>query len=195
MFSSIPWLTLRRCLLIKIRAKHDQPTDWVGQPNHPSRRSTGRRSVLDPSARQTRWVWRRPQRESDTHTHTHTHTIIIKKSCGANTGEWPVRQKSAARRELKTEASWAEFLEWNIGRQKLDKKGVKGVEQLSLNTPAMRSRQGRPSYCNVICWLKRRKPGLLGRKYCEKRKVFSLALKDNRLEQCLRSCKVLQDGS
>ena len=28
-----------------------------------------------------------------------------------NAGEWPVRQKSAARRELKTEASWAEFLE------------------------------------------------------------------------------------
>ena len=25
-------------------------------------------------------------------------------------------------------------------------------------------------------------------KYCEKRKVFSLALKDDRVEQCLRSC-------
>ena len=30
---------------------------------------------------------------------------------------------------------------------------------------------------------------LLGRKYCEKRKVFSLALKDDRVEQCLRSCE------
>ena len=28
----------------------------------------------------------------------------------------------------------------------------------------------------------------MGRKYCEKRKVFSLALKDDRVEQCLRSC-------
>jgi len=28
----------------------------------------------------------------------------------------------------------------------------------------------------------------LGRKYCEKRKGFSLALKDDRVEQCLRSC-------
>ena len=28
----------------------------------------------------------------------------------------------------------------------------------------------------------------LGWKYCEKRKVFSLALKDDRGEQCLRSC-------
>ena len=28
----------------------------------------------------------------------------------------------------------------------------------------------------------------LGWKYCEKRKVFSLALKDDRVEQCLRSC-------
>ena len=41
-----------------------------------------------------------------------------------NTGEWLGRQRSAARRELKTEASWVEFLEWNIGeragRQKLD---------------------------------------------------------------------------
>ena len=26
------------------------------------------------------------------------------------------------------------------------------------------------------------------KKYCEKRKVFSLALKDDRVEQCLRSC-------
>ena len=41
-----------------------------------------------------------------------------------NTEEWLVRQRSAARRELKTEVSWEEFLEWNIGeragRQKLD---------------------------------------------------------------------------
>ena len=41
-----------------------------------------------------------------------------------NEGEWLVRQRSAARRELKTEASWGEFLELNIGeragRQKLD---------------------------------------------------------------------------
>ena len=41
-----------------------------------------------------------------------------------HTEEFPVRQKSAARRELKTEASWGEFLEWNIGkkagRQKAD---------------------------------------------------------------------------
>ena len=41
-----------------------------------------------------------------------------------NTGEWLGRQRSAARRELKTEASWGEFLEGNIGeradRQKLD---------------------------------------------------------------------------
>ena len=41
-----------------------------------------------------------------------------------NTEKFPVRQKSAARRELKTEASWGEFLEWNIGkkagRQKVD---------------------------------------------------------------------------
>ena len=29
---------------------------------------------------------------------------------------------------------------------------------------------------------------ILGWKYCEKRKVFSLALKDDRVEQCLRSC-------
>ena len=29
---------------------------------------------------------------------------------------------------------------------------------------------------------------LVGAKYCEKRKVFSLALKDDRVEQCLRSC-------
>ena len=28
-----------------------------------------------------------------------------------NTGEWLLRQRSAARRELKTEASWGEFLE------------------------------------------------------------------------------------
>ncbi len=28
-----------------------------------------------------------------------------------NTGEWLGRQRSAARRELKTEASWGEFLE------------------------------------------------------------------------------------
>ena len=28
-----------------------------------------------------------------------------------NTGKWLVRQRSAARRELKTEASWGEFLE------------------------------------------------------------------------------------
>ena len=28
----------------------------------------------------------------------------------------------------------------------------------------------------------------LGQKYPEKRKVFSLALKDGRVEQCLRSC-------
>ena len=41
-----------------------------------------------------------------------------------NEGEWLVRQRSAARRELKTEASWGEFLELNIGeragKQKLD---------------------------------------------------------------------------
>ena len=41
-----------------------------------------------------------------------------------NAGEWLVRQSSAARRELKTEASQAEFLELNIGeragKQKLD---------------------------------------------------------------------------
>ena len=41
-----------------------------------------------------------------------------------NTGEWLGRQRSAARRELKTEASWGEFLELNIGeragKQKLD---------------------------------------------------------------------------
>ena len=29
----------------------------------------------------------------------------------------------------------------------------------------------------------------VGWKYCEKRKVFSLALKDDRVEQCLRSCE------
>ena len=29
---------------------------------------------------------------------------------------------------------------------------------------------------------------ILGWKYCEKRKVFSLALKDDGVEQCLRSC-------
>ena len=29
---------------------------------------------------------------------------------------------------------------------------------------------------------------ILGWKYCEKRKVFSLALKDDRVAQCLRSC-------
>ena len=29
---------------------------------------------------------------------------------------------------------------------------------------------------------------ILGWKYCEKRKVFSLALKDDRVEQCLKSC-------
>ena len=28
----------------------------------------------------------------------------------------------------------------------------------------------------------------MGRKYCEKMEVFSLALKDNRVELCLRSC-------
>ena len=28
---------------------------------------------------------------------------------------------------------------------------------------------------------------ILGQKYCEKRKVFSLVLKDDRVEQCLRS--------
>ena len=41
-----------------------------------------------------------------------------------NTGEWPVRQKSAVRRELKTEVSWREFLQRDIreraGGQKLD---------------------------------------------------------------------------
>ena len=41
-----------------------------------------------------------------------------------NTGEWLGRQRSAARRELKTEASWGEFLELNKGeravRLKLD---------------------------------------------------------------------------
>ena len=41
-----------------------------------------------------------------------------------NTGEWLGRQRSAARRELKTETSCEEFLELNIGkragRQKLD---------------------------------------------------------------------------
>ena len=41
-----------------------------------------------------------------------------------NTGEWLVRLRSAARRELKTEASWGEILERNIGervgRQELD---------------------------------------------------------------------------
>ena len=30
----------------------------------------------------------------------------------------------------------------------------------------------------------------LGWKYCEKRKVFNLALKDDRVEQCLRSCGI-----
>ena len=34
-----------------------------------------------------------------------------------NTGEWLGRQWSAARRELKTEASWVEFSEWNIGER------------------------------------------------------------------------------
>ena len=29
---------------------------------------------------------------------------------------------------------------------------------------------------------------LVGQKYCEKRKVFSLTLKDDRAEQCLRTC-------
>ena len=41
-----------------------------------------------------------------------------------NAREWLVRQRSAARRELKTEESWGEFLELNIceraGKQKLD---------------------------------------------------------------------------
>ena len=41
-----------------------------------------------------------------------------------NRGEWLARQRSAARRELKTEETWGEFLELNIGeragRQKLD---------------------------------------------------------------------------
>ena len=45
----------------------------------------------------------------------------IKKSCVV---EWPVRYKSAVRRELKTEVSWREFLERNkverASRQKLD---------------------------------------------------------------------------
>ena len=34
-----------------------------------------------------------------------------KKSCDTNTGEWLGRQRSAARMELKTEATWGEFLE------------------------------------------------------------------------------------
>ena len=34
-FTSIPWLTLSRCLLIEIRAKHDQPIDWVGPTQPP----------------------------------------------------------------------------------------------------------------------------------------------------------------
>ena len=33
-FTSIPWLTLSRCLLIEIRAKHDQLIDWV-RPTQP----------------------------------------------------------------------------------------------------------------------------------------------------------------
>ena len=41
-----------------------------------------------------------------------------------NTGEWLGRQRSAARKALKTEATWGEFFERNIGeragRQKLD---------------------------------------------------------------------------
>jgi len=35
----------------------------------------------------------------------------IKKSCDADKYRWLVRQRSAARRELKIEASWGEFLE------------------------------------------------------------------------------------
>ena len=34
-----------------------------------------------------------------------------KKSCDTNTGEWLGRQRSASRMELKTEATWGEFLE------------------------------------------------------------------------------------
>ena len=57
-----------------------------------------------------------------------------------NTGQWPVIQKSAARRELKRKALWRVFgmkYRWK-GRQTetRHKKWVKGVEQLSLNTPA-----------------------------------------------------------
>ena len=47
-FNSISGLTLSHCLQIEIRAKHDQPTDWV-RPNHLSRRSLGQRSMLDPT--------------------------------------------------------------------------------------------------------------------------------------------------
>ena len=39
-------MTLSRCLLIEIRAKHDQPIDWVGPTQPPVK---GRRSVLDPT--------------------------------------------------------------------------------------------------------------------------------------------------
>ena len=39
------------------------------------------------------------------------------------------------------------------------------------------------TFCSDDCGTK------LGRKYCEKRKVFSLVLKDDRVtEQCLKSC-------
>ena len=34
-FTSIPWLTLSRCLLIEIRAKHGQPIVWVGPTQPP----------------------------------------------------------------------------------------------------------------------------------------------------------------
>ena len=60
-----------------------------------------------------------------------------------NTGEWLVRQRSAARRELKTEASRGEFLESNIGkragRQKLDTRNESKGWSI-LNTHGTRSR-------------------------------------------------------
>ena len=43
--------------------------------------------------------------------------VLYIKNKETNAGEWLVRQRSAARRELKTEASWGEFLELNIGKR------------------------------------------------------------------------------
>ena len=119
---------LSHCFLIKIRAKQTSQLTGLDQPNHPCRRSLGQRSVLDAtripsspnmghSTWRTCWVWRQPQRVRE---------VLYKEELWSRQiqEDDQLDRNQLQEGSSKTEVSWREFLQWNIGqrasRQKQD---------------------------------------------------------------------------